>query len=164
MKQIGQHKRIARRFMVLLLILGLAACDSGGSSSSGSDGIQTLGRTAVTGNVSSSSFSSSGGVSGITVAVGDSTTRTDSAGKFNLSNVPAGSQTIVFSRGGEQAAMKVNVASGGTLTISNVKVGRNSASGGQSSASSSSSSSSRKGSSDRDDRKGSSDDDGDDDD
>ncbi len=160
MNQIKQSKKFIGRIVLALLVFSLAACDSGGSTSTGSDGIQTFSRTAVEGNVSNSSFSG-GDVAGITVSVGDRSTMTDAAGNFQLTEIPTGEQTVVFSKGGEKASMKVNVASGGTLTISNVRVGRNSATGSQSSSSSSSSAAPRDKDDDdsSDDRKGSSDND-----
>jgi len=161
MNQINKSRSITGWMIVVSLFVSLAACDSSGSSSSGSGGVQTFSRTAVQGNVSSSSFGGSGGLEGIDVAVGDRSTSTDAAGNFRLTGVPAGEQTIVFSKGGEQASMKINVGAGGTLTISNIKVGRNSA--GSPRVSSTPSSSSRPADhdddsdDDSDERKGSSD-------
>ena len=118
---------LVKQLLLALLAVTLVGCGSSSSSETGA-GVETLSKTIVKGNISSSSFRS-GGLGGISVAIADRVTSTDSRGQFQLIQVPAGKQNIIFSKGGERAKIALTIRAGHTLMLSNIRVGRNSASG-----------------------------------
>jgi hypothetical protein len=110
-------------FLALLLLqaalLGtLAGC--GNSSSSSGSGIVATGKGAVDGNVVSSNLP--GGIGGIVISAGSRTTRTDSKGRFNLRDVPIGSQVVHFRSDGKTASLPVEVPDSATVSLKNVRI------------------------------------------
>lgn len=105
---------------LLIVSLFMGAC-GGGSTSSGADGgIIATGRALVSGNVASSTLP--GDLNSITVTIQSRSTTTNSAGLFQLDDVPAGQQKIVFSKGGQASSLPLNLQSQSKTTLKNVHI------------------------------------------
>jgi len=141
-------KKNGRSFFGALALLGIAllisACSSGGSGGSSSG----VGSSSVQGNVSSFSVAMNSpatrerysladflkdllpvrsvhadtGVSGVTVAIGQAQTVTDTQGYFHLDGIPPGTHQVMFSKNGQVSSTSVEVGENDLVTMQNVRM------------------------------------------
>lgn len=123
-------------------VLGVSGCggsdsSSGGdSASAGSGGIAASGRRAeISGNVAENFNNASGRRDGIDVTAGGRNATTNASGQFTITDVPPGSQDVVFNTdrnatlgksGGALfsaiSSIRVDVPEGGSVEFSNVRL------------------------------------------
>ncbi len=106
--------------LTLFTIFGLTACGGGDASTGADGGIIATGRALVNGNVATSTLP--GDLNDIEVSILNRTTRTNTLGEFSLADVEAGTQQVIFRKGGETASLALSILSQSQTTLSNIHI------------------------------------------